>query len=234
MTKTQRERLPFRAVLWDFDGTIMDSQAGILRSMRHSLESLGCEAPPDAEFGAWVGPPFPESLRNWTALDAAGVEEAGRIYKEHYNAFGADEAHPFSGMTELVQALHERGVPLGLATSKPCATAFRQLTGIDLLDLFAARGCAAEDESRGSKIEVMSDAIEGLSHLSVGPSEMVMIGDRIHDFEASRELGVTCVAVRWGYGNPDEWRQADYQVDSPAELAAFCHENVADRPIDVD
>jgi phosphoglycolate phosphatase len=137
-------------------------------------------------------------------------------------------------MTELVRALHEQRVPLGLATSKPCGTAFRQLAGIGLLNLFSARGCAAEDESRGSKIEVMSDAIKGLSHLSLGTSEIVMIGDRIHDFEASRELGVTCVAVRWGYGNPDEWAQADHQVGTPEELSAFCHDNVSELLIAVD
>lgn len=234
MNKDQRKSPPFRAVLWDFDGTIMDSQAGILRSMRHSLETLGCEVPAAEEFGKWVGPPFPKSLRNWTTLDDAGVDEAGRIYKDHYEAFGADEAEPFPGMTELVHALHQQGVPLGLATSKPCGTAFRQLEGIGLLNLFSASGCAAEDESRGSKIEVMSDALEGLSHLSFRTSEIVMIGDRIHDFEASRKLGVTCVAVRWGYGNPDEWAHADYQVDTPDELAAFCQDNVSEFLITVD
>lgn len=228
MNKDQRESPLFRAVLWDFDGTIMDSQAGILRSMRHSLEILGCEVPPAEEFGKWVGPSFPKSLRNWTALDAAGVEEAGRIYKDHYEAYGAEEAEPFAGMTELVHALHQQGVPLGLATSKPCSTAFRQLKGIGLLDLFSARGCASDDETRGSKIEVMSDALEGLSHLSLKNSEIVMIGDRIHDFEASRELGVTCVAVQWGYGSPDEWAYADYQVSTPQELVAFCKDTIVD------
>lgn len=234
MNKAQRTSQQFRAVLWDFDGTIMDSQAGILRSMRHSLETLGREVPPAEEFGKWVGPSFPKSLRNWTTLDAAGIEKAGRIYKDHYESFGANEAEPFPGMTELVHALHRQGVPLGLATSKPCSTAFRQLTGIGLLHLFSARGCASDDETRGSKIEVMSDAIEGLSHLSLKTSEILMIGDRIHDFEASRELGVTCVAVRWGYGNPDEWAHSDYQVDTPEELAAFCHDNVSDFLINVD
>ena len=228
MNKDQRESPLFRAVLWDFDGTIMDSQAGILRSMRHSLETLGCEVPPPTEFGKWVGPSFPKSLRNWTTLDAAGVEEAGRIYKDHYEAYGAHEAEPFPGLTELVHGLHEQGVPLGLATSKPCSTAFRQLASIGLLDFFLARGCASEDESRGSKIDVMSDALDGLSHLSLKRSEIVMIGDRIHDFEASRELGVTSVAVRWGYGSPDEWACADYQVSTPEELVAFCNDKVVD------
>lgn len=234
MNQGQKTSLQFRAVLWDFDGTIMDSQAGILKSMRHCLDALGCEAPPDKEFGTWVGPPFPKSLESWTSLDVARIEEAGRIYKAHYEAFGAGDAHPFPGTTELVRALHQQGVSLGLATSKPCGTAFRQLTGIDLLDLFAARGCAAEDESSGSKIEVMDDAIEGLAHVSVGPSEMVMIGDRIHNFEASRELGVTCVAVRWGYGSADEWSHADYQVDTPEELAGFFQEHVSEFRINVD
>lgn len=234
MNQGQKTSLQFRAVLWDFDGTIMDSQAGILKSMRHCLDALGCEAPPDKESGTWVGPPFPKSLESWTSLDVARIEEAVRIYKAHYEAFGAGDAHHFPGTTELVRALHQQGVSLGLATSKPCGTAFRQLTGIDLLDLFAARGCAAEDESSGSKIEVMTDAIEGLAHVSVGPSEMVMIGDRIHDFEASRELGVTCVAVRWGYGSADEWSHADYQVDTPEELAGFFQEHVSEFRINVD
>lgn len=234
MNKVQGKSPLFRAVLWDFDGTIMDSQVGILKSMRHSLESLGLAAPPDEEFGKWVGPPFPKSLRNWTSLDDEGLEEAGRIYKEHYEAFGVDEADPFPGVPELVHDLHNKGVPLGLATSKPCGTAFRQLDGLGLLGFFSARGCAAEDESRGSKIEVMSDAIQGLADLALSPSEILMIGDRIQDFEASRKLGVTCVAARWGYGSVDEWSHADYQVDTPQELAAFFHEKVSEFFISVD
>jgi phosphoglycolate phosphatase len=217
----------FRAVLWDLDGTIMDSQEGILATMRHTLSVMGCAIPHDDDLFGWIGPSFPTSLRRWTSLDDAGVAEASQVYGHYYAAKGAALASPFPGVVELIHSLHSSGVPLGLATSKPRTSALQMVESIGLLELFSARGCASDDETRGTKWEVMSDAMAELADLSILPNQMLMVGDRIHDFEAARQLGVPSVAVGWGYGKDLEWSHADYQVSEPDNLRELLEATLA-------
>jgi phosphoglycolate phosphatase len=215
-------------VLWDLDGTIMDSKDGVLAAMRHTLTVMGCPIPADDDFAQWIGPQFPTSLRRWTSLDDEGVSEAVRVYGTHYDEHGSRAAQPFPGIPELILALHDRGILQALATSKPCDSAIPILRDIGLLDCFVARGCASADESWGTKPQVMGEAIAGLAKREVTTEQMVMIGDRIHDFEAAAELGVRSVAVRWGYGNPEEWVEADHQVGDAQELADFFDETLVE------
>lgn len=210
-----------RAVLWDLDGTILDTKEGVLAAFRHTLISMDCAVLSDDELALWIGPPLPKSLRLHTSLDDAEVEEALRIYGEFYNSEGVAMTHAFPGVPELIRRLHDGGTLLGLATSKPCSAAFRLLESIGLLEMFVARGCADEDEKRGNKLEVMSDAIAGLAEGSLTPDQMVMVGDRIYDFDAAATLGVSSVAVGWGYGDAEERGKADHQVNTAAELAEF-------------
>ena len=221
MNQNQSVPKAFRAVLWDLDGTIMDSQEGILATMRHTLTVMECPVPSHEDLFAWIGPSFPSSLKRWTSLDDQGVAEAIKVYGDFYAEHGAAMASPFPGVPELIRSLHASGVPLGLATSKPRSAALQMLESVGLLDLFSALGCASDDETRGTKWEVMSDALAELTPLSLRPHQMLMVGDRIHDFDAARQLGVSSVAVCWGYGNSQEWDQADYQVSEPENLGAL-------------
>ena len=218
MNKSQSSPAQIHAVLWDLDGTIMDSQEGILASMRHTLTFMDCALPEPEDLFTWIGPSFPTSLRRFTALTDAGVTEAVRVYGAFYDAHGAAMATPFPGVSAVIHKLHDIGVPLGLATSKPRTAALKMVESIGLLDLFVARGCASDDETRGTKVEVMSDAIAELAPYSLATQQMLMIGDRIHDFEAAEQLGVRSVAVGWGYGSAEERSQANFQVATVDDL----------------
>jgi phosphoglycolate phosphatase len=210
-----------RAVLWDLDGTIMDSQEGILATMRHTLIELGCEVPSPKDLFGWIGPPFPSSLRRWTTLDDQGVARAIEVYRDFYSSQGTLLSEPFPGVLEIIRSLHEHGVVQGLATSKPRTQALQMLERVGILDVFAALGCALDDETRGTKHEVMSDAIAELEGIGIPSNHLVMVGDRIHDFEAAAELGVASIGVTWGYGNEDEWQHANHLVHTPDELSSL-------------
>ena len=216
------------AILWDLDGTIMDSQEGILETMRLTLAQLDCEIPAPEDLFSWIGPPFPSSLRRWTHLDEGGIAEAIQVYREFYESKGTLLSRPFPGVLEIITALHERGVVQGLATSKPRTSALRMLERVGVLGAFSATGCAADDETRGTKLEVMSDALAELEEIGITSNQLVMIGDRIHDFEAAAELGLTSIGVTWGYGNDEERAVATRCVASPDELYALL---VGDKPI---
>lgn len=210
-----------KGVLLDLDGTIMDSQEGILQTMRHTLSAVGCETPDDEVLFSWIGPPFPSSLRRWTTLDDDGVERAVAEYRSYYNEVGERLSHPFPGMVELIRDLAEQGITLGLATSKPRSQALRMLERVGVMHLFAATGAASDDEKRGTKSEVIEDALSELAEKGIDASGFAMVGDRIHDIEAAREHGLVPVAVAWGYGNSAEWAHADHTVHSPEELKNF-------------
>lgn len=209
---------PIEGVLLDLDGTIMDSQEGILETMRHTLTTLGVVAPPSEELLTWIGPPFPLSLRRSTTLDESGIQRAIEEYRDHYIRVGSAMAEPFPGMVELIRELAGHGVVIALATSKPRTQALGMLDRLGLLGFFSATGCASDDETRGTKSEVIEDALAELVGRGLDPSGFVMVGDRIHDFEAAREHGLVSVAVEWGYGNEAEWAHADVTVETPNEL----------------
>jgi phosphoglycolate phosphatase len=215
------------AVIWDLDGTIMDSQEGILETMRHTLAEMGCAVPGPSDLFGWIGPPFPSSLRRFTSLDDVGIARAIEVYRDFYQARGTLMSTPFPGVLEIIRGLRADGVVQGLATSKPRTQALGMLEREGVLDVFVARGCASDDETRGTKYEVMSDAIAELAESGIPSDHLVMIGDRIHDFEAAAELGVTSIGVTWGYGNEDEWQHADHVVHTPEELRSLLPRNEA-------
>ncbi len=210
-----------QAVLWDLDGTIMDSQAGILETMRHTLTQMGCDVPSPHDLFRWIGPPFPSSLRRWTNLDKGGVAQAIEVYRDFYEAQGTLMSKPFPGMLDILRSLRDQGIVQGLATSKPRTQALGMLERVGVLDFFSALGCASDDETRGTKSEVMSDAMAELALIGITSDQLVMVGDRIHDFEAATELGVPNIGVTWGYGNADEWAHADQIVSTPSELQSL-------------
>jgi len=213
--------VPATGVLLDLDGTIMDSQEGILHTFRHTLEQVGCDVPADPDLSRWIGPSFPSSLRKWTDLDEQGIRRAIEIYGAHYLMVGEAMSRPFEGMVEMINELHACGITLGLATSKPRSQALQMLERVGIRDLFVATGCASDDEKRGTKSEVIADALNELAEKNINPSQFLMVGDRIHDIEAAREHNLISVAVTWGYGNREEWAHAHHTVSSPSELRAL-------------
>jgi phosphoglycolate phosphatase len=224
---------PERAILFDLDGTIMDSQEGILWTMEQTLTALECEVPDRGDLFRWIGPPFPSSLRRWTNLDDAGIELAVQLYRDLYDTTGSLMASPFPGMVELIEDLHHRGVVVGLATSKPRTAALRMLERLGIDKFFDARGCASDDETRGTKEEVISDALAELAPLGIGVSDLVMVGDRIHDFEAATALGMKSIAVTWGYGDEVERQEASIVADSVLHLALIIGNDEFANPLTV-
>jgi phosphoglycolate phosphatase len=87
-----------------------------------------------------------------------------------------------------------------------------------LTHYFDVVAAAADDESRGAKDQVIEDALGALRAQDIDTTNIIMVGDRIHDVEGARAHGIDTIMVRWGYGGPAEWAQADRVVDTPRQL----------------
>jgi phosphoglycolate phosphatase len=206
------------AVLFDLDGTIVDSAPGITSSLARTLATLGLPVPDAAGLLEYVGPPLLESFKLRAGLDEDAARHALDVYRTDYNDDATNTA-VFPGMAGLLERLHKAGIPIALATSKPEAIAGIILEHFDLAKYFTAIVGATEDESRSAKSDIVAEALRRLREQGVDTSHSIMIGDRGYDALGAAAQGVPTILVEWGYGSPAEARDAIGTVYSADQLA---------------
>lgn len=209
----------FTPVLFDLDGTIVDSAPGIFSSLRHTYEQLALPTPADAELRPWIGPPLLDSFLTLGGLDEPEAQRALLLYRAHYGELGAFDAALFPGIAEVLHRLSAAGVPLSLATSKPETVTRRILEHFELSDVFTEITGADDAVGRTSKADVVGEALRRLaSHTHL--DRPVLVGDRHHDVDGAAEHGIPSILVGWGYGAPAEAAGALATVDTPEQLLA--------------
>lgn len=201
-----------KTVFLDLDGTLTDSAPGIIRSVCHALESLGLGAPPPHELDWVVGPALLDSFAKLGVPDPA---QAVQVYRERYTTVGLFENAVYPGVSEAIETLAAR-YRLCLATAKPHAYATKITAHFGLASLLAHEFGPELDGTRNDKAELLAHALETLG---LDACNCVMVGDRYHDFDAARAVGMGSIAVTWGYGNAEEHAKADRICIAPADLA---------------
>lgn len=205
-------------ILFDLDGTILDSAPGITESLVYMFTELDLPVPSQAELLKYVGPPILDSFRDLAGLSPQESAAALEIYRERYLERGALQSTVYPGMATLLQRVHTSSMPLSLATSKPELPAIKMLNLAGLTQYFTVITGASQDEVRSRKADVVAEALLRLTRLGADVSRPVMVGDREHDIEGAAERNVPTIFVRWGYGTPAESAGALDIVDTPAEL----------------
>ncbi len=211
----------FSSILFDLDGTIMDSAPGITATLAYTFETLGLPIPSPAELIAFVGPPLLDSFRDRGGLTAEQAEHALDIYRPQYLRSGVFDATVYPGVAEILRRIHDSGVPLSLATSKPEKPARLILEHYDLLKYFDVVTGASDDEVRSAKADVVAEALIRLTAFGADLSRPVLVGDRSHDVEGAAEHNVPTIFVRWGYGSPAEEAGAIGVANDAHELDAL-------------
>ena len=205
-----------RTVLFDLDGTLVDSAALITQHLAGALRAVGAEVPGPAVLMSLVGPPFE------TALPAVGLtaeQTAAAIlhYRSTYDPVAAESAL-FPGIPTLLEKLEATGLRMAIATSKPERTAARIAAGLGIADRFALIGGSDPAAGRVGKGPVIASVLTRLS-LDPARAPVVMVGDRSHDIEGAIANGVSAIGVGWGYAGPGEL--ADAQLAVPDLDALF-------------
>jgi phosphoglycolate phosphatase len=209
---------PFTAILFDLDGTIVDSAPGITATLAYTFERLGRPIPTPAELLAYVGPPILDSFRDLAGMSLDESAEALAIYRPRYLETGALDSAVFPGVAEVVRAVHAAGIPTSLATSKPEAPATIMLQHFGLLDSLDIITGASADEVRSAKADVVAEALLRLAAAGADLSRPVLVGDRSHDVEGAAANGVPTIFVDWGYGSPAERAGSIAVAATPDEL----------------
>ena len=216
-TQTIAPERTWSAVLFDLDGTIVDSASDITASLAHMFTELGVDVPSDDVLRSYVGPPLLDSLRLTAGFDDAEAWEALNVYRDHY-ADHVLRSPVFPGVAGVLERLHAAGVPVALATSKPESMAREVLDHAGLTQYFTVITGASDDEELSTKADVVREALRRLREGGVDVSNPVMVGDRGYDTLGAGANGVPTILVEWGYGSPAEASDALAVVHSTDQL----------------
>lgn len=204
-------------VFLDLDGTLTDPKEGITKSVIHALETMGYTAPAQDDLTWVIGPPLTDSF---SELGVADPNHAVALYRERFSTIGLFENTPYPGVTEMLTTL-AKGHRLALATAKPLVFAERITARFGLNRHLSAQFGPDLDGTLSDKGDLLAQA---LKTLGVTPDRSVMVGDRHHDIDAARKVGMRSIAVTWGFGSDAEHQHADAICKSLADLPGLVAE----------
>ncbi len=205
----------FPVVLFDLDGTVIDSGAIILASMRHATREVLGRDYGDAELLAAVGGPGLEAQMAVFAPDR--VEELVRVYRAHNEPLH-DELVCCAGMDDVLVRLADEGRRLGIVTAKRRATVELAFATVPLGHLFEVIVGGDETERHKPDPQPLELALE---RLGVSPEDAAYVGDSPFDMRAAKAAGVHAIAVTWGRIHERdklEGEEPDAIVDTAEEL----------------
>lgn len=195
-----------KAVLFDLDGTLIDSSEGITKSALYALQHYGIEETDISKLYQFIGPPLSESFQKFYGFSEEQAYEAVSIYRERYNRIGIYECSLYPGVEECIRHLKAEGYRIGMASSKPEVSCRRILEHFGILSLFDEVVGATFDGTRDKKEQVLQEVFRRWPDLS--REEMCLIGDTIFDVEGAKSVGISCVAVTFGFGNLEQMKAA--------------------------
>jgi phosphoglycolate phosphatase len=205
-----------RLVLFDLDGTLVDSTPGIWASVRAAAAALGLPEPTPEQLRGMVGPPLQDGFALVLGVPPDDVPRAVAAYRAHYSAGALLDATVYPGVPGLLTALVDAGATLAVATSKPEPFAVRLLAHAGLLPAFASVHGATFDGTVRHKDQVVAAA------LAAHPDgeRPVLVGDRAHDVLGAAAHGLPCIGAGWGPAPPGELADAGAAVvaATPAEV----------------
>jgi pyrophosphatase PpaX len=205
----------FPVVLFDLDGTVVDSGAIILASMRHATREVLGRDYSDEELLQTVGGPGLEAQMR--ALDPGQVERLVDVYRAHNEPLH-DELEACAGMEDVLVRLHEEGRTLGIVTAKRRATVELAFAQVPLGHLFQT--IVGGDETERHKPDP-APLLLAAERLHADPAETAYVGDSPFDVRAAKAAGMFAVAVTWGRIHERERLEAeepDAIVDAAEEL----------------
>lgn len=213
----------FKAVLFDLDGTLLDSIKDIAVSMNAVLESMGFPQHPIDDYRTMVGDGvpmlahrvLPEEARSESTIQEC-VAKMKKEYADRWDVY----TKPYPGIEEMLTAIEKKGIPKSIFSNKP--DNFTQLTVSKFLDSFTFTVIQGLKEGVPKKPDP-SGALKIAGQVAVDPSEFLYVGDTNTDMKTALGAGMFPLGVLWGFREKKELLESGAQalVSSPDEIMNF-------------
>ncbi|MCR5453103.1 MAG: HAD hydrolase-like protein [Lachnospiraceae bacterium] len=211
----------YKYLLFDLDGTLVQSEFGIVESAMYAFEKLGEEVPDKEVLMKFIGPPLFYSFHEIGGLSREKSEQAVSLYRSYYEKGAYKKAPVYEGMERVLHLLEKAGCVPIVVTGKITSMAKQVMENAEIIDHFAGIFGPKPDEKLPRKADLIRFAMSAL-HIEE-PDNTIMIGDRIFDIEGANEVGIDSVGCVYGYGTRDELANAGatHLVYNPYELLSI-------------
>ena len=193
----ETKKVKYKAVFFDFDGTLMDTSVGIFAGGRYAMEKAGLPISPDTNWRSFIGPPIDDCFRiAFGVKDEAVIPNLVSYYREFYEKTGRYQAVFYPGILDTLKTLKARGYKLAVASMKNEDLVIEMCEHFKIDKLF--------DELLGLDLncEVTKAALlkEGFKRMNLKPTDCVLVGDTLIDQDGAQKAGCAFLAVDWGFG----------------------------------
>ena len=201
------------AVLWDLDGTLVDSRVSIARSANVARTAVGAEPLPQAEIAAMVGDGMEALLQRLCPADGA-LDDLRAAFVAHYAEHCAEDVDPYPGIASTLAVLAAAGIAQAVVTNKPLDFSQRILA-CSGLEPFMGSVQGGDTARKPDPDQLLAACRE----LTVDPADCWMVGDHHTDLRAGRAAGCRVAFCAWGIGHPDG-EAYDRRLERPVDLLA--------------
>ncbi|EHI70546.1 HAD hydrolase-like protein [Streptococcus ictaluri] len=202
------------SLLFDLDGTLVDSSIGILNAFRYTFKQMEIDCPDDLILSTYIGPPLEVTFQHFFK-NSSLVETAINHFRQFYKEIGVSQVTLYPEIKQLLKALEEANYDLFVTTSKHQPMAIQMLTELGITSCF--KGIIGSTSQRYHKVDVIQAC---LSQHHISPSQAAIIGDTAFDIIGGQEAGILTVGVTWGFGNQASLieHNAHAIIDEPLNL----------------
>jgi len=212
--------MKYKLIIFDWDGTIIDSQAHILHSMKKAVIDEGLTPPTDQQIRHIIGLSLQRAVETlFPDMDSALVDRISSNYRTHFFADTEHVSELFIGAEDMIRDLHASGYYLAVATGKGREGLDVALSKTGLQHYFHITRCA--DETRSKPDPMMLDEI--LTDLDLDVEQAIMVGDTSYDVEMAGNINMDSIAVTYGMHDKDHLENArpTHLIDSIDQISQY-------------
>jgi len=209
----------FKNIIFDFDGTLVDSKPGIIQSFKKVMEELAAKKLGEEEIVRLIGLPLAKIISTLlNTNDKTIINQGSKLFKEYYNREGISQSIVYPGIKEMLANLINQSRQLFVVSNKIESFMIKILKQHDLERHFIfIRGTDGTDE-HSEKTEYVKDI---LANYKLKKEETTIIGDTENDIIAGKENLIHTIGITWGYGQESDLVQADMICHTPSEIEQF-------------